>query len=206
MDVILASSSPARLTTLQAAGIDPRVIAPEIDESAIQTDDAATLAGELARTKGEVVEARLLGQGLREPTVLIACDTLLEIEGHTYGKPGSAETAIVRWYRMRGRQGMLHTGHYVALMDPTRSSHQVRVASTVVHFADLSDAEIAAYAATGEPERVAGGFTIDGFGGAFVTSIEGDPHNVVGISLPLVRQMLLDLGVSWPSLWRQRQS
>lgn len=206
MDVVLASSSPARLATLQAAGVHPRVIAPDVDESTIQTDDTAALAGELARAKGEVVAARLGSEGLREPTVLIACDTLLEIEGHTYGKPGSAETAIVRWYRMRGRQGLLHTGHYVALMDPVRSTHQLRVASTVVHFADLSDAEIAAYAATGEPERVAGGFTIDGFGGAFVTSIEGDPHNVVGISLPLVRQMLLDLGVSWPSLWRQRQS
>lgn len=202
---MLGSSSPARLQTLRQAGLDPVVIEPKVDEESVHLPGAPELTAELARLKGESVLSGLPATGLltEGPLVLLACDSMLEIEGRVHGKPGTPEAAIVRWYRMRGRQGLLHTGHYVALVNgPDEVRHQVRVAETGVTFADLTDAEIAAYAATGEPQRVAGGFTIDGFGGAFVTRITGDPHNVVGISLPLVRQMLLDLGVAWHGLWR----
>ncbi len=202
--VILGSSSPARLLTLRQAGIDAEVIEPDVDEESVDLPGTAELATELARLKGEAVLAALGEAGrLDEPMVVLACDSLLEIEGRMHGKPGTPEAAIVRWYRMRGRQGLLYTGHYVAVVaGPDDIRHQLRVAETGVTFADLTDAEIAAYAATGEPQRVAGGFTIDGFGGAFITRISGDPHNVVGLSLPLVRQMLLDLGVAWHTLWR----
>lgn len=204
--MILGSSSPARLLTLRQAGIDAEVIAPEVDEDSIHLPGAPELTAELARLKGESVQRMLRERGeLTEPVVLISCDSMLEIEGRIHGKPGTKEAAIVRWYRMRGRQGLLYTGHYVAVVhgpDEDQVDYQLRVAETGVTFADLTDAEIAAYAATGEPQRVAGGFTIDGFGGAFITRIQGDSHNVVGISLPLVRQMLLDLGVAWQSLWR----
>lgn len=203
--VILASSSPARLQTLRQAGLDPQVIAPEVDEEAEHLSGAPELTTELACRKGEAVLSALRAAGrLDEPLVLLACDSMLDVEGRVYGKPGTQDAAIVRWYRMRGRQGLLHTGHYVAVaLSPDDIRHQVRVATTGVTFADLTDAEIAAYAATGEPQRVAGGFTIDGYGGAFITRVTGDPHNVVGISLPLVRQMLLDLGVAWHTLWKQ---
>lgn len=189
--------------TLQQAGIEPDVVAPDVDESQVQRSAGGELTSELARLKGEAVLAKLgASGGLDEPLVLLACDSMLEIEGRVYGKPGTQEAAIVRWYRMRARQGLFFTGHFVALVaGPEDIRSQVRVAETGVTFADLTDAEIAAYAATGEPQKVAGGFTIDGIGGPFVTSITGDPHNVVGISLPLVRQMLLDLGVQWQSLW-----
>lgn len=203
--VILGSSSPARLLSLQQAGIEPEVIEPDADEDSIEHTNATEVTGARARLKGESVLQQLQAAGrLTEPLVLLACDSMLDVEGRIYGKPGTPEAAIVRWYRMRGRQGVLYTGHHTAVIrGPHDITHQVRVAQTGVTFADLTDAEIAAYAATGEPQRVAGGFTIDGYGGAFITRISGDPHNVVGISLPLVRQMLLDLGVAWHSLWNQ---
>lgn len=179
-----------------------------MDEDAVQHSGGPELTAELARRKGEAVLESLRRAGrLDEPLVVLACDSMLEVEGRVYGKPGTQDAAIVRWYRMRGRQGLLYTGHYAAVaLGPDDVRHQVRVAETGVTFADLTDAEIAAYAATGEPQRVAGGFTIDGYGGAFITRVTGDPHNVVGISLPLVRQMLLDLGVAWHPLWVHSQS
>lgn len=206
--VILASASPARLHSLRQAGLDPEVIVPQVEEGSLHLPGAPELTTARARMKGEAALESLRERGeLDEPLVLLACDSMLEIEGRVHGKPGTPEAAVVRWYRMRGRQGLLYTGHYVALvLSPEDVRHQVRVAATGVTFADLTDAEIAAYAATGEPQRVAGAFTIDGYGGAFVTRITGDPHNVVGISLPLVRQMLLDLGMAWHLLWRTPES
>lgn len=200
MRLVLASQSPARLATLRQAGIHPEVIVSRVDESAYRADSVPDLTETLARAKGEAV-AEMIGVDLPEPTAIVACDSMLELDGHGYGKPGSADVAVARWYRMRGRSGTLHTGHHIILVEPGRVRRSTRVASTQVTFADLTDAEISAYAATGEPEKVAGAFTIDGLGGPFVTRIEGDPHNVVGISLPLVRQMLLDLGVNWQTLW-----
>jgi septum formation protein len=125
---------------------------------------------------------------------------VLELDGEVHGKPASAEAATRRWQGMRGRSGVLHTGHCV--VDTATGRSLARAARTVVHFADLDDAEIAAYVATGEPLGVAGAFTIDGLGGAYVTGIEGDPHTVVGISLPLLRVMLAELEVAWHDLWR----
>src|SRR5690606_19980902 len=131
---------------------------------------------------------------------------MLEIDGEVVGKPGTAEAAIQRWKAIRGRTGTLHSGLCVRLLDrcgePAREASGV--ASTVIHFAEPSDAEIEAYVATGEPLNVAGGFTIDGLGAPFIRGVEGDPHNVVGLSLPLLRDLLAGLGVAWPDLWTSR--
>lgn len=198
MQLVLASSSPARLATLRGAGARPVPVVPDVDETAALGESIGHLTARLAQQKCRcVIDALNEEHRLDVPSVVLGCDTLLETEGHIYGKPGTPEAAIVRWYRMRGRQGIIHTGHHVVVVRDGTLHEMTRVATTVVTFADLSDAEIARYVATGEPQVVAGGFTIDGFGGPFITRIEGDPHNVVGISLPLVRQMLLDLGVGW---------
>ena len=124
---------------------------------------------------------------------------MLELDGEIHGKPADADEAIRRWRAMRGHHGVLHTGHCV--IDTATGREVARSADTIVRFADLTDDEIDAYVATGEPLRVAGAFTIDGLGGAFVTGIEGDPHTVVGIGLPLLREMFAELGVAWTDLW-----
>lgn len=191
--VVLASASPARLATLRAAGIRPEVVVSGVDESLIDGDDPAALAVELAGAKASAV-ASTLGDAL-----VIGCDSVLEFDGSIHGKPGDAGAAKSRWESMRGRTGVLHTGHCV--IDTATGRRVSRGADTIVHFADVTDAEIDAYVATGEPLHVAGAFTLDGLGGAFVTGIEGDPHNVVGISLPLLRTMFAELGVTWTDLW-----
>lgn len=197
MRFILASKSPGRLRTLQHAGIDPEVVVSGVDESKLHDFDPSSLALKLAELKGASVARDLEGDA-----ILVACDSILEFDGRVRGKPGSAEEAAAQWRRIRGRQGVLHTGHFVWASRLGREQQSLRLASTTVRFADLDDGEIAAYVASGEPERVAGGFTIDGLGGAYVTAIDGDPHNVIGISLPLIRQVLLDLGIHWHELWR----
>ena len=198
MRLILASASPARLETLRRAGVHPTVVVSDIDESLVQTDDIQELVGELSRLKAEAVAAEVL---LGEDVVIVGCDSMLEVDGVPYGKPGSPENAVELWSRLSESTGLLVTGHHVIVSRGGEVHSTNRNAETLVHFADLSAAEIEAYAATGEPEAVAGGFTIDGYGGPFVTGIEGDPHNVVGISLPLLRMMLADLGVTWHDLW-----
>ena len=160
--------------------------------------------GRLAQLKAEAVN-RLVERASR-PTVIIGCDSLLELDGTGYGKPSDDADAVRRWRRMSGRSGVLHTGHHVILRRGDRTTTSAATAATTVHFAVLDQTEIDAYVATGEPLEVAGAFTIDGLGGAFVTRIEGDHHNVVGISLPLLRLMLADLGVAWPSLWPSNES
>ncbi len=131
--------------------------------------------------------------------LVLGCDSVLELDGAALGKPASAADAVERWRAMRGRSGVLHTGH--CLREAASGRVAAATASTTVHFADVSDAEIAAYVATGEPLWVAGAFTIDGLGGAFVTGIEGDHHNVVGVSLPLLRDLVAELGHEWTGLW-----
>ena len=197
--LVLASASPARLATLRAAGLDPEVVVSGVDESTVTADRVPDLTGRLAQLKAEAAAARLDPDA--RTTVVIGCDSLLELNGAAYGKPGSPAEAEDRWRRMRGRSGVLHTGHHVVRQRGGTEHARSAVASTTVHFADLSDAEIYAYVATGEPLQVAGAFTVDGLGGAFVTGIEGDYHNVVGISLPLLRDLLADLDVAWPDLW-----
>ena len=194
--LILASASPARLMTLRRAGLDPEVIVSDVEEDGVFAATPGATAELLAVRKAQAVAARV---GPRPDTLVLGCDSLLELDGVALGKPGTAEASIERWQAMRGRAGVLHTGH--CLIDPASTQRVVATASTTVRFADATDAEIAAYVATGEPLGVAGAFTIDGLGGAFVESIEGDHHNVVGVSLPLLRRMCATLGVGWTDLW-----
>lgn len=196
MRLVLASTSPARLTTLRAAGLHPEPIPPEVDEEACLITEPAALVAELARLKAEAVFARLDGD-----VIVLGCDTVLEHEGQAFGKPGTASVAAERLRRLRGRAAVLVTGHHVIVRRGDQVHRANRTGTTIIHLADMLDEEIIAYAATGEPERVGGGFTIDGFGGAYVARIDGDPHNVVGVSLPLLRMMLADLGVTWHALW-----
>ncbi|MFZ1285830.1 MAG: Maf family protein [Candidatus Phosphoribacter sp.] len=202
--LILASASPARLRTLQHAGVEPTVVVSDVDEDLVVSGalerfgplEPAQVALLLARAKAEAVAF-----GERLGDVVLGCDSVLEFDGQVHGKPDDAAEAVARWRRMRGRKGVLHTGHWIVdERDPRDGGSNATVgatASTVVHFAKLTDEEITAYVATGEPLRVAGAFTIDGIGGPFISAIEGDHHNVVGLSLPLLRELLDDIGVAW---------
>ena len=206
LPIILASASPARLGLLRSAGVEPRVEVSGIDEATVEararaqhTDLVAIdIALLLARAKAEDVHGRV-GDGL--DGILLGCDSVLELDGEVHGKPGDAETARERWTRMRGRSGVLHTGHW--LIDERAEGAGATfgaTASTTVHFARISDEEIADYVRTGEPLRVAGAFTLDGRGAPYVGRVEGDPSNVVGLSLPLLREMLGELGLRWSAL------
>lgn len=181
MRFVLASASPARLATLRAAGLDPEVVVSGVDESGIAAGSPRELVQLLADAKLAVVAERV-----EQPAFVLACDSMLEFDGAALGKPGSVEAAVQRWRAMRGRSGILHTGH--ALGGPSGSSRCT--VSTTVHFADVTDAEIDRYVATGEPVNVAGAFTVDGLGGWFVERIDGDHHNVVGVSLPALRALV----------------
>jgi septum formation protein len=194
--LVLASASPARRTTLRAAGLDPIVVVSGVDESGLTGLVPAELALRLAELKCAAVAER---DDVPGNALVLGCDSVLELDGEALGKPESPEEATRRWRAMRGRSGVLHSGH--CLRDVASGRVAAATGSTVVHFADVSDAEIDAYVATGEPLEVAGAFTIDGFGGAFVSRIEGDHHNVVGVSLPLLRELVLELGHGWPDLW-----
>jgi septum formation protein len=198
--VILASASPARLSLLRDAGFDPRVLVSGVDEDAIEAalgPDAipADVALELARAKARAVA----GLPDSEGALVIGCDSILEFEGQALGKPNDAQEAVSRWYAMRGKSGRLLTGHW--LVDRTTGGEVGSVATTVVHFGEPSDEEILAYVAAGEPLRVAGAFTIDGLGGAFVAGLEGDHSNVIGLSKPLLRRLMGDLGLNYTAYW-----
>ena len=194
--LVLASASPARLATLRTAGIEPLVIVSGVDESRLDGLPPAELALQLAELKCAAVAERddVPPQGL-----VLGCDSVLELDGEALGKPHEPDEARARWRAMRGRSAVLHSGH--CLRDVASGRVAAATGSTTVHFADVSDEEVDAYVATGEPLHVAGAFTIDGFGGAFVTGIEGDHHNVVGVSLPLLRELVIELGHAWPDLW-----
>ena len=198
MRVVLASQSPARLATLLSAGIEPEVVVSGVDEDSVATHNAANLAAALAQMKCRAVAEQIADLD----ALIIGCDSVLAFEGDVLGKPIGPVEAAGRWRRMRGKSGVLHTGHCVRRGD----EEFVETASTVVHFAKITDDEIDAYVATGEPLNVAGAFTIDGLGGAFIRGIEGDHHNVVGLSLPLLRDLVGDLGIAWPSLWNRLPS
>jgi septum formation protein len=194
--LVLASASPARLATLRSAGLDPVVIVSGVDESQLDGLPPAELALQLAELKCAAVAER---GDLLAGALVLGCDSVLELDGEALGKPADAAEATRRWQAMRGRSGVLHTGH--CLRDGATDRVAAATASTTVHFAEVTDDEIAAYVATREPLHVAGAFTVDGLGGAFVTGIEGDHHNVVGVSLPLVRELAAELGHPWTDLW-----
>lgn len=194
--LVLASASPARLATLRSAGFEPTVIVSGVDESQVSGVPPAELALRLAQLKCRAVAGR---DEVPADALVLGCDSVLELDGEALGKPADAAEAVRRWEAMRGRSGVLHTGHCLRDVGPGREA--AATASTTVHFADVTDDEIAAYVATGEPLHVAGAFTVDGLGGGFVTGIEGDHHNVVGVSLPLLRGLVRELGRSWTGLW-----
>ncbi|MCL2552439.1 MAG: Maf family nucleotide pyrophosphatase [Actinomycetia bacterium] len=194
--LVLASASPARLGLLKQAGFDPRVIVSGVDEEAISAPTPAELARVLAEAKaGAVAGGGLLDGG----ELVVGCDSVLELDGRALGKPADAAEATDRWRQMRGRHGVLQTGHCVI---DTASGRQVSAtASTTVRFGSPDDEEIAAYVASGEPLYVAGAFTLDGRSAPFVDGIDGDAGNVIGLSLPLLRSLLADLGVRITDLW-----
>jgi len=196
--LVLASASPARQQVLRQAGLAPEIVVSEVDESGFAAADVISLVEVLAEAKATDVLNRVTD----EHVLVVGCDSLLEFAGEPFGKPSDLAQAKQRWLRMRGASGRLHTGHHIWYRHDGRVEQASSVATTEVIFANLDEAEIDAYLATGEPLRVAGGFTIDGLGGAYVTTLCGDPHNVVGISLPLLRRLFGELGVAWHSLWR----
>jgi septum formation protein len=191
--IILASASPARLAVLRAAGLEPKVMVSGVDESAFAAGTPAELAGLLAQAKAAAVASGL------ERGLVIGCDSLLDLDGRALGKPASAAEAADRWRQMSGRTGTLVTGH--CLINAATGRRAVAVATTRVRFGTPSEQEIAAYVASGEPLASAGAFTLDGRGGWFVEGIEGDHGTVLGVSLPLLRRLLAELGFSVTDLW-----
>ncbi|MGW7319864.1 nucleoside triphosphate pyrophosphatase [Streptomyces sp. NPDC054865] len=193
--LVLASASPARLNLLRQAGLAPHVIVSGFDEDTLDHDEPAGLALALAEAKAAVVAALPEAAG----ALVIGCDSVLELDGEALGKPADATEATARWKSMRGRSGVLRTGHCVV---DTATGRQVSAtASTTVRFGEPTDAEVAAYVASGEPLHVAGAFTLDGLSAPFIDGIDGDPGNVIGLSLPLLRSLLGELDVSITDLW-----
>jgi nucleoside triphosphate pyrophosphatase len=204
--VILASASQARLGVLRSAGLDPLVEVSDVDEDAVQAAlggaSPAKVVTALACAKAGAVGERLAST--TPDAIVVGCDSMLSIDGELVGKPGTQEQARRRWAAMAGRSGQLVTGHAVLrLADGAVGQVAAAHAATTVHFGRPSQAELDAYVASEEPLHVAGGFTLDGLGGWFVTGIEGDPSNVIGISLPLLRTLLAEVGVVVTDLWHR---
>lgn len=228
--LVLASKSPARLATLRSAGVEPTVVVSDVDEPAVLAEarerfgglDPADAVLVLAQAKAEAV-ARRLEEGDDDTSALVlGCDSMLELPpgsprvpgakrgdswgggGEVVGKPADADEARARWRAMRGRSGVLHSGHWIVDVrgpgDGGTGATLGATSSTTVHFGDVDDDEIDAYVATGEPLHVAGAFTIDGLGGPYIERIEGDHHGVVGVSLPLLRELLGELDLRWSAL------
>jgi len=195
---VLASRSPARLATLRAAGVEPEVIVSDVDEEAIESRMPGAAPAELAQVLASA-KAQAVAKALSGPAIVLGCDSVFELDGRPYGKPGTEDVARERWEQRFGKTGILHTGHWV--IDTVANQTAEATASTQVTMGTMTPQEMDDYLATGEPLEVAGGFTLDGLGGAFIDSVQGDPSTVIGISLPTLRRLLGDLGVGWTSLW-----
>jgi septum formation protein len=191
---VLASASPARRRLLQNAGIEPVVRQSDFDESQVQLSDPVALVETLALRKAQTVANQL------NDALVLGCDSVLSVGGEIHGKPANPEEAIARWQQMRGTVGVLYTGH--ALIDLSQDKTLVRCGITKVYFANVSDHAIAAYVATKEPLNCAGCFALEGRGGLFVEKLEGCHSNVIGLSLPLLRQMLSELGYDVTDFWQ----
>ncbi len=205
--LVLASSSPARYALLKASGIDPEVVIPTADEQALsdqfKTNNPNHTTSQLVAYLADAKAESVVDQKETFGALVLGGDSALEFQGATLGKPHIAEVAIERWKQLRGNHGVLHSGHcLIDNRDPAAPKVVSKTSSTKVYFANITDAEIEAYVATGEPLKVAGAFTIDGIGGAFIDRIEGDAHTVVGLSLGVVRDLCGQLGVEYTSLWR----
>jgi nucleoside triphosphate pyrophosphatase len=192
---VLASASPARARVLADAGIAAEAIVSDVDERAITAATVADLVAMLAAAKARVVAARPEAAD----ALVLGCDSLLEVDGVGYGKPGDAAEALRRWELIAGRTGTLLTGH--CLIDTRTGAERAEVGATLVRFGRPAPAELAAYVGTGEPLAVAGSFTLDGFGGWYVDRIDGDHGTVLGLSLPLLRGLLAGLGIAPHELW-----
>ena len=202
MRLYLASTSPARLATLRATGVEPVVLASNLDE-----EGAVAAAGPLTPTEMVQLLGRLKAEAVVSADIdgfILGCDSAFELDGQVYGKPHDPVVARERWILQRGREGQLHSGHW--LIDHrggTVNGAVGAVSSTFVRFADVTDSEIDAYIATGEPLEVAGAFTIDSLGAGYISEIRGDAHSVVGVSVATLRTMLAGFGVEWHSLWNR---
>jgi septum formation protein len=190
---VLASASPARRRLLQGIGINPIVHVSHFDEDQIQSRDPIQLVNALAEAKASTVAKQ------RQNALILGCDSVLLVQGEILGKPESPEVAIARWQSMRGSYGVLYTGH--ALIDQTQQRTLVRHGQTTVHFANIDDETIKAYVKSGEPMQCAGCFALEGKGGLFIEKLEGCHSNVIGLSLPILRQMLMELGYSTNNIW-----
>ncbi len=204
--LVLGSASPGRLKVLRQAGVDPLVVVSGVDEDLLTAGLGSDASPEevvcaLAAAKAEQVAGEL-DSAVAADCVVIGCDSMLHIDGRLCGKPASADAAVDQWHLMGGRSGQLHTGHcLLRLSDGAIAHREVESACTTVHFTCPTDADLRAYVANGEPQRVAGGFTLDGLGGWFIDGVEGDPSNVIGVSLPLLRSLVQRAGLSVAALW-----
>ncbi|GFG68562.1 Maf family protein [Mycolicibacter senuensis] len=204
--LVLGSASPGRLGVLRQSGVDPLVVVSGVDEDAVLAGldpgtGPADVVRTLARVKAEHV-ATVLDRSVARDCVVIGCDSMLYIDGELAGKPASVDQARHRWRSMAGRTGQLHTGHsLIRLQDNAIRHRAAATAVTTVRFGTPTGEDLEAYLATGEPLRVAGGFTLDGLGGWFIDGVDGDPSSVIGISLPLTRSLLAGAGLSVAALW-----
>lgn len=191
---VLASASVARRKLLLTAGIEPIIYKSNFDESQVKIDHPIRLVETLALSKAQVVAKEF------HDALILGCDSILFLDGQIYGKPKDAPEAIARWQKMRGKQGTLYTGH--ALIDQTQNRELIDCGVTQVYFADVNYRTIEAYVNSGEPLNCAGSFALEGKGGLLVERIEGCHSNIIGLSLPLLRQMLSQLGYEISSFWR----
>ena len=195
VQIILASASPSRFRLLESVGITPKVLVSGVNEETSELDSLTPSELVIALA---ILKAHTVKEIAPADSLIIGCDSTFEFEGKSLGKPGSKENAIARCKQLSGKSGYLHTGHCV--IDLKNGIELSERSTAKVQFAQMTDAEINDYVDSGEPLNVAGGFTLDGLSAPFITNIEGDPSGIIGLSLPLLRKMVISLGYSWPDL------